>query len=141
MLSPMLFDLMPHQWPGWSQEPKRQLGSLFYRLYRSLPSYGLFGSENLRPDYFLFADIHVSHLSRGGTGVPGARGRACKSSYPRCSVCKICLSASVSALGGIVHPFTAATTTPSASVDLMMLFMVFLLFEIQFRSSEAVMSK
>jgi hypothetical protein len=21
MLSPMLLDLMPHQWPGWSQEP------------------------------------------------------------------------------------------------------------------------
>jgi len=35
----------------------------------------------------------------------------------------------------------AATTKPSANVDLMELFMVFLLFEIQFRSLEAVMSK
>jgi hypothetical protein len=35
----------------------------------------------------------------------------------------------------------AVTTKPSASVDLMMEFIVFLLFEIQFCSAEAVMSK
>src|SRR5216683_1703451 len=29
--------------------------------------------------HFPFADIHVSHLSSGGTGVPGMLGRACKS--------------------------------------------------------------
>src|SRR6266478_9174050 len=36
-------------------------------------------------DYFRFADIHVSHLSSGGMGVPGTLGRACKSSLPGCS--------------------------------------------------------
>ena len=59
-------------------------------------------------DKFRLADIHVSHLSSGGTGVLGTLGRACKSSYSGCSVRKICLSASVPALGRTRHPFAVS---------------------------------
>ena len=57
---------------------------------------------------FRIADIHVSHLSSGGTGVPGTLGRACKSSLPGCSTRNVCLSASVPALGRTRHPFAVS---------------------------------
>jgi hypothetical protein len=55
-----------------------------------------------------FADIHVSHLSSGGTGVPGTLARACKSTVPGCSMRTVCLSASVPALGRTRHPFAVS---------------------------------
>ena len=55
-----------------------------------------------------FADIHVSHLSSGGTGVPGTLGRACESSLPGCSTRNVCLPASVPALGRTRHPFAVS---------------------------------
>src|SRR5882757_1912489 len=45
------------------------------------------------------ADIHVSHLSSGGVGVPGTLARACNSPVPGCSIRTACLSPSVPALG------------------------------------------
>ena len=64
------------------------------------------------------ADIHVSHLSREGTGVPGTLARACKSCYSGCSVRKICLSASVPALGRTRHPFAVSgSEEPSQKIE------------------------
>ena len=63
---------------------------------------------------FRFADIHVSHLSSGGTGVPGTLGRACKSSLPGCSTRKVCLPASVPALGRTRHPFAVSDSEESS---------------------------
>src|SRR5439155_20074456 len=64
------------------------------------------------------ADIHVSHLSSGRTGVPGMLARACKSSYPGCSTRKICLSASVPALGRSRHPFAVSDSEePSQKIE------------------------
>jgi hypothetical protein len=56
-----------------------------------------------------FADVHVSHLSSGGTGVPGTLGRACKSSFPG-SARTVSLSASVPALGRTRHPYAASSS-------------------------------
>jgi hypothetical protein len=69
-------------------------------------------------NYIRIADIHVSHLSSGGTGVPGTLARACKSSYPGCSVRNICLSASVPALGRTRHPFAVSgSEEPSQKIE------------------------
>jgi hypothetical protein len=65
-----------------------------------------------------FADLHVRHLSSEGTGVPGTLARACRSSYPGCSVRKICLSASVPALGRTRHLFAASgSEEPSQKIE------------------------
>ena len=65
-----------------------------------------------------FADIHVSHLSSGGTGVPGTLGRACNSIAPGCSTRNACLSASVPALGRTRHPFAVSgSEEPSQKIE------------------------
>ena len=65
-----------------------------------------------------FADIHVSHLSSGGTGVPGTLGRACNSIAPGCSTRNACLSASVPALGRTRHPFAVSgLEEPSQKIE------------------------
>jgi hypothetical protein len=70
------------------------------------------------PGALRIADIHVSHLSSGGTGVPGTLARACKSCYPGWSVRKICLSASVPALGRTRHPFAVSDPEePSQKIE------------------------
>jgi hypothetical protein len=61
-----------------------------------------------------FADIHVSHLSSGGVGVPGTLARACKSTVPGCSMRSVCLSASIPALGRTRHPFAVSDSVESS---------------------------
>src|SRR5271168_1233176 len=64
------------------------------------------------------ADIHGSHLSSGGRGVPGTLTRACKSSFPGCSARTVCLSASVPALGRTRHPFAVSCLEePSQKIE------------------------
>jgi hypothetical protein len=67
---------------------------------------------------FRIADIHVSHLSSGGTGVPGTLARACKPTVPGCSMRTVCLSASVPALGRTRHPFAVSgSEKPSQKIE------------------------
>jgi hypothetical protein len=69
-------------------------------------------------DKFRLADLHVSHLSSEGRGVPGTLGRACKSSRSGCSTRKVCLSASVPALGRTRHPFAVSgSEEPSQKIE------------------------
>ncbi|RZU38878.1 hypothetical protein BDD14_0176 [Edaphobacter modestus] len=59
-----------------------------------------------------------SHLSSEGAGVPGALGRACKSTVSGCSTRNRCLSASVPALGRTRHPFAVSgSEEPSQRIE------------------------